>query len=102
MDKPLPDDFNPYSSEAMETPNWYELGLAALLAVFGWLFKREIGRVDDIEESYVTREELSASIQQIREERKEMREDRQRMHQENSVALQHIQERLDKLVDRSR
>jgi hypothetical protein len=81
-------------------PNWYEIGLAALIAVMGWLFKRHVGRVDQIEENYVTREELNRAMTQAREERRELRDDRLRMHQENTSALQYIRERVDKLVDR--
>lgn len=100
MDAQLPDDFDPYRADAMNEPNWYEIGLAALLGVMGWLFKRHVGRVDQIEEDYVTREELNDAITQIRNERKELREDRLRMHAENAEALQYIRERVDKLVDR--
>lgn len=100
MDAQLPDDFDPYRADAMNEPNWYEIGLAALLGVMGWLFKRHVNRVDEIEEDYVTREELNDAITQIRNERKELREDRLRMHAENAEALQYIRERVDKLVDR--
>lgn len=84
----------------MNEPNWYEIGLAALLGVMGWLFKRHISRVDQIEEDYVTREELNDTITQLREERREFRDDRTRMHEENIAALQYIRERVDSLVDR--
>lgn len=99
MDKTLPEDFDPYRADAMNEPNWYEIGLAAVIAVGGWLFKRHVSRVDQIAENYVTREELNDTIQQLRNERKELREDRLRMHQENTDSLQYIRERVDKLVD---
>lgn len=102
MDTQLPDNFDPYRADAMNEPNWYEVGLAGLLGVMGWLLKRHISRVDQIEENYVTREELNDAIEQMRNERKEMRDDRARMHLENSAALQYIRERVDSLVDRNR
>lgn len=73
----------------MNEPNWYEIGIAALLAIFGWALRRFVKRMD----SMVTREELDKAITQIREERV-------RMHQENTDALQYIRERVDALVDR--
>lgn len=80
----------------MNEPNWYEIGIAALLAIFGWALRRFVKRMD----SMVTREELDKAITQIREERREQRDDRVRMHAENTAALQHISERVDRLVDR--
>jgi hypothetical protein len=101
MDAPLPDDFDPYGGK-MNEPNWYDIGLTALIAIGAWLFKRHVSRVDQIEEDYVTREELDKTITQLRDEREDMREDGLRMHQENSKSLQYIRERVDSLVDRSR
>jgi hypothetical protein len=84
----------------MNEPNWYEVALTAVVGAIAWLFKRHMGRVDKIEENYVTREELDITVKHLRDERREMKEDRLRMHKENTEALQYIRERVDSLVDR--
>lgn len=45
--------------------SWVSGALALVLAAFGWAFKREVKRVDNIEErekSYVLREEMQAQL----------------------------------------
>lgn len=92
MDAPLPDDFDPYEIEMTE-PNWFEIGLAAVIAGFGWLFKRHVGRVDRIEARHVTRESLDATLTLMRTERRDM-------HLENKESMQTLGAKLDSLVER--
>jgi hypothetical protein len=77
MDSPLPDDYDPYEPEEMNEPNWYEIGLATLLAVFGWLFKRHVTRVDRIEDTYVSLEQL------------------EKKHKDNVDLLTRIEQKID-------
>lgn len=70
------------------------LGLVAaglsLLTFFG---RRELKRLDTIEEQYVTRDELAETLSL-------MREDRMQMHRENREELRYIRERVDGIADR--
>lgn len=77
----------------MNEPNWFELAVAAVMAAFGWLFRRHVNRVDDLEKNAVTRAELKDFMMQTRD-------DRQRMHDENREDLHYIRERLDTALDR--
>lgn len=63
------------------------------MALLAWLGKRQIKRIDDLEEDSVTREELSKTLTQ-------MREDRLQMHRENREELKYIRERVDGIADR--
>lgn len=77
MDPPLPDDFglaehygdagfdDPFHDDeedgdgdeqqeaAVNEPNWFELGLAAVIAGFGWFVKRLVSRQDELERTAV-------------------------------------------------
>ena len=65
-------------------------GVMSLLA---WMGKRQINRIDRLEQSAVTREELAKTLSQ-------MREDRLQMHRENREELKYIRDRLDGIADR--
>lgn len=65
------------------------------MALLAWIGKRLHDRVDQHEREHVTREELTATITQFREDRK-------LMHEENRENLQYIRERVDTIVDRQR
>jgi cytochrome oxidase assembly protein ShyY1 len=70
------------------------LGLiGAMMALLTWLGKRQVRRIDDLERHSVTREELSKTLTQ-------MREDRLQMHRENREELRYIRERVDGIADR--
>lgn len=72
------------------------LGLfGALMALGTWLGRREVKRIDDLERNSVTRDELSKTLTQ-------MREDRLQMHRENREELRYIRERVDGIADRQR
>jgi hypothetical protein len=70
------------------------LGLVAaglsLLTFFG---RRELKRLDTIEDQYVTRDELAKTLSL-------MRDDRMQMHRENREELRYIRERVDGIADR--
>jgi hypothetical protein len=67
--------------------------LGALMALLAWLGRRQMRRIDDLERNSVTREELSQTLTQ-------MREDRLQMHRENREELRYIRERVDGIADR--
>lgn len=67
--------------------------LGAMMALLTWLGRRQITRIDDLERESVTREELSNTLTQ-------MREDRLQMHRENREELRYIRERVDGIADR--
>lgn len=69
--------------------------LAAGLSLLTFFGKRQLKRLDTIEDEYVTRDQLSETLQQLRD-------DRQRMHNENRTDLQYIRERVDSISDRQR
>lgn len=77
----------------MGAPNWFEIGLAAVIAVLGWLFKREVNRIDQIAAAYVTRESLDTTLLSMRVERREM-------HVENRQSLQQLGVKVDGLSDK--
>lgn len=63
------------------------------MALLTWLGRLQIRRIDDLERNSVTREELSTTLTQ-------MREDRLQMHRENREELRYIRERVDGIADR--
>jgi cell division protein FtsB len=67
--------------------------LGALMALLAWLGKRQIRRIDELERDSVTRDELSETLTQ-------MREDRLQMHLQNREELRYIRERVDGIADR--
>lgn len=70
------------------------LGLvAAGLSLITFFGRRELKRLDTIEEQYVTRDELAETLSQ-------MRDDRMQMHRENREELRYIRERVDGIADR--
>lgn len=77
----------------MNEPNWFEWAAGIAMAALGWLFKRHVNRVDELEKNAVTHTQLGDAL-------KQMREDRLRMHEENREDLAYIRERLDSIVDR--
>jgi hypothetical protein len=77
----------------MSEPNWFDIFLAGVSAIMGWLLKRYVSRLDEVRENYVTREQLDAAIQQNRQDRYEM-------HRQNTEALNYIRGRLDSFMDR--
>lgn len=76
--------------------------LAVIMSLLTFLGKRHLKRIDVIEDSYVTRDDLDKTLTQ-------MREDRLRMHEENLAAgdrvatdVQYIRTRVDAISDRQR
>lgn len=67
--------------------------LGAIMALLTWWGKRQTSRIDDLERTSVTRDELSETLTQ-------MREDRWRMHEQNASELRYIRERVDGIADR--
>jgi cell division protein FtsB len=67
--------------------------LGVVMALLAWIGKRQIRRIDDLERQSVTREELSQTL-------KQMREDRLQMHRENREELRYIRDRVDGIADR--
>lgn len=65
----------------------------ALVGLMLWLGRREVRRIDDLEKQSVTRDELSKTLNQ-------MRDDRLQMHRENREELRYIRERVDGIADR--
>ena len=63
------------------------------MALLTWFIKRQDKRIEDLEKGSVTRDELSETLAQ-------MREDRLRMHSENRDELRYIRERVDGIADR--
>jgi hypothetical protein len=74
--------------------------LGALMAMLTWLGKRQINRIDRLEATSVTREDLAKTLAQMREDRLQMHEDRLQMHRENREELRYIRERVDGIADR--
>lgn len=67
--------------------------LGAVMTLFTWIGKRSIRRIDHLEANSVSREELTRTLAQ-------MREDRLQMHRENREDLRYIRERVDGIADR--
>jgi hypothetical protein len=67
--------------------------LGAVMTLLSWIGRRQVKRIDDLEETAVTRDELARTLAQ-------MREDRLQMHQENREELRYIRERVDGIADR--
>lgn len=65
----------------------------AIMALLTWLGKRQVKRIDDLERTSVSREELAKTLTQ-------MREDRLQMHKENREELRYIRDRVDGIADR--
>jgi hypothetical protein len=63
--------------------------MGAVMTLFGWIGKRALNRLDEC----VTRDELTKTLSQ-------MREDRLQMHRENREELRYIRERVDGIADR--
>lgn len=67
--------------------------LGGVMALLSWIGRRQVRRIDQLEASSVTREELVRTIAQ-------MRDDRQQMHNENKEEFRYIRNRLDGIADR--
>lgn len=67
--------------------------IGVVMSLITWIGKRQIKRIDALEQSTVTREELARTLAQ-------MREDRLQMHRENREELRYIRERVDGIADR--
>lgn len=75
-------------------PNWLdgwkvaELAYGLVLGLLAWMGNRMSNKIDALERTSVTREELKDNFAQ-------MREDRKSMHDQNQEALQRIEEKLE-------
>jgi hypothetical protein len=74
------------------------LGIIAFLwgtvmSILNWNLRRELKRIDKLEEESVMRPEFERIVTQIRD-------DRVRMHEQNRKDLQYIRERVDTIADR--
>lgn len=67
--------------------------IGAVMSLLTWIGRRQVNRIDRLESSSVTRDELAKTLAQ-------MREDRKQMHQENREELRYIRERVDGIADR--
>jgi hypothetical protein len=72
---------------------WAHAATAAVLALGGWVFKRQDNRIDAIEtqqENYLTRDELATYINLATAERRDM-------HQDNKLEFERLNRRIDRL-----
>lgn len=67
--------------------------LGAVVTLMGGIMEYYRRRIEKISDAYVSRNDLMAHMQQ-------MREDRQEMHRQNSDRLDKISDRIDALFDR--
>jgi cell division protein FtsB len=74
-------------------PNWINIILGVFMALLAWIGKIGWNKIDRLEDTYVSREDLERYMDQ-------MREDRIEMHQENSGRLERLADDMNRVHDR--
>lgn len=74
-------------------PNWITIILGVFMALLAWIGKIGWNKIDRLEDTYVSREDLERYMDQ-------MREDRLEMHQENTGRLDRLADDMNRVHDR--
>ena len=74
-------------------PNWLTLILGVFMALLAWVGKIGWGKIQTLEDTYISREDLERYMDQIREDRIEM-------HRENIARLDRIGDDMNRVHGR--